>query len=279
MSSTTPSPENSGFENQSSAAAGPHHPDPHGQNGTPPFGEQPDGTAPGAAPGGAAGSQQSVAPGQTPPKKGGKLKYILGGCGCLVLLLIVIAGCSVMVFGGGSDDADQEPASVSESTEAKDTESDEDAVEDDSAEAEDEGEPAEEASEKTEAAEKESEKKEETPAEKEDSSEEKGDGDVPAEYTSALNKAETYSELMYMSKKGIYDQLTSEYGEGFTPEAAQYAIDTIDADWNRNALEKAKTYQSEMDMSPAAIHDQLTSEYGEQFTQEQADYAVDHLEG
>ncbi|MBP1951738.1 hypothetical protein J2Z27_000773 [Jeotgalicoccus aerolatus] len=28
-----------------------------------------------------------------------------------------------------------------------------------------------------------------------------------------------------MSKAGIYDQLVSEYGEQFTPEEAQYAID------------------------------------------------------
>lgn len=37
--------------------------------------------------------------------------------------------------------------------------------------------------------------------------------DVPAEYASALNKAQNYSEMMHMSKQGIYDQLTSENGE------------------------------------------------------------------
>ena len=54
--------------------------------------------------------------------------------------------------------------------------------------------------------------------------------EIPAEYTSALNKAESYSEMMYMSKKGLYDQLTSEYGESFSEEAAQYAVDNIKAD-------------------------------------------------
>jgi TM2 domain-containing membrane protein YozV len=100
---------------------------------------------------------------------------------------------------------------------------------------------------------------------------------VPAEYVSALTKAETYSDFMYMSKAGIYDQLTSEYGEKFSPEAAQYAVDTIAADWNANALEKAKTYQETMAMSPEAIRDQLVSEYGEKFTPEEADYAIAHL--
>lgn len=98
---------------------------------------------------------------------------------------------------------------------------------------------------------------------------------VPAEYSSALKKAESYSETMHMSKQGIYDQLTSEF-EKFSPEAAQYAVDNLKADYNANALEKAKSYQNEMAMSPDAIKDQLTSEF-EKFTPEEAQYAVDNL--
>lgn len=100
---------------------------------------------------------------------------------------------------------------------------------------------------------------------------------VPAEYTSALTKAASYSKLMHMSKAGLYDQLTSEYGEKFSPEAAQYAVDNVQADWNANALAKAKSYRDHMSMSPAAIHDQLTSAYGEKFTAAEADYAIQHL--
>lgn len=33
---------------------------------------------------------------------------------------------------------------------------------------------------------------------------------------------------MSMSKDAIYNQLVSEYGEKFTPEEAQYAIDNLD---------------------------------------------------
>lgn len=101
--------------------------------------------------------------------------------------------------------------------------------------------------------------------------------EVPVEYKNALAKAKSYSELMQMSKAGIYDQLVSEYGEQFSPEAAQYAIDNLQADWNANALAKAKSYQETMQMSPAAIYDQLISEYGEKFTPEEADYAIQHL--
>ena len=83
---------------------------------------------------------------------------------------------------------------------------------------------------------------------------------------------------MNMSKAGVYDQLISEYGEKFTLEEAQYAIDNVQADWKENALKTAKSYQEIMSMSPAAIYDQLISEYGEKFTAEEAQYAIDSLQ-
>ena len=43
----------------------------------------------------------------------------------------------------------------------------------------------------------------------------------------ALAKAESYQEMMSMSPSAIYDQLVSEYGEKFTAEEAQYAIDNL----------------------------------------------------
>ena len=57
---------------------------------------------------------------------------------------------------------------------------------------------------------------------------------VPTEYKSALKQAKTYSDVMNMSKAGIYDQLTSEYGGQFTEEAAQYAIDNVEEEWKEN---------------------------------------------
>ena len=111
----------------------------------------------------------------------------------------------------------------------------------------------------------------------ENKSENKVEDNIPTEYKSALKKAKLYSDTMNMSKAGLYDQLTSEYGEKFTVEAAQYAIDNITVDWKENALKKAKSYQETMSMSPSAIYDQLISEYGEKFTAEEAQYAIDNL--
>ncbi|MCH4172602.1 MAG: Ltp family lipoprotein [Lactobacillus sp.] len=100
---------------------------------------------------------------------------------------------------------------------------------------------------------------------------------VPTEFKTALIKAESYSKTMHMSKQGIYNQLTSQYGEKYSAEAAQYAVDNLKADYNANALEKAKSYQKNMAMSPEAIRQQLTSANGEKFTPEEADYAIQHL--
>ncbi|WP_300380120.1 Ltp family lipoprotein [Clostridium sp.] len=113
---------------------------------------------------------------------------------------------------------------------------------------------------------------------KEVKKEEKAEDNAPTEYKTALKKAKTYSDTMNMSKSGVYDQLTSEYGEKYTVEAAQYAIDNLQADWKENALKKAKTYQESMSMSPSAIYDQLISEYGEKFTAEEAQYSIDNLQ-
>ncbi|EOL45759.1 Ltp family lipoprotein [Enterococcus caccae] len=116
--------------------------------------------------------------------------------------------------------------------------------------------------------------KSETPANNEAKQQDDG---VSTEFKSALKKAESYATSMHMSKAGVFDQLTSEYGEKFPLEAAQYAIDNVKADWNANALEKAKSYQESMSMSKEAVRDQLTSEHGEKFTPEEAEYAIQNL--
>ncbi|MHC1723712.1 MAG: Ltp family lipoprotein [Aminipila sp.] len=100
---------------------------------------------------------------------------------------------------------------------------------------------------------------------------------VPAEYKSALRKADSYANSMNMSKAGVYDQLVSEYGEQFSNEAAQYAIDNVKADWKACALAKAESYSDTMNMSKTGVYDQLISENGEKFTEEEAQYAIDNI--
>lgn len=102
-------------------------------------------------------------------------------------------------------------------------------------------------------------------------------GDVPVEFRNALTQAETLANTLKLSKKGVYDHLTNEFGGQFPAEAAQYAVDNVKVDWKENALESAKVLQNAMSMSRDQIYDQLTSESGHQFTPEEAQYAIDNL--
>ena len=100
---------------------------------------------------------------------------------------------------------------------------------------------------------------------------------VPSEWIAALTKAQMYVDTMPFSEQGLYEQLTAEMGEQFSPEAARYALNLVEADWNEEALEAAMIYLEDLHMSPDAIHEQLVHPNGNQFTQEQADYAIANL--
>ena len=99
-----------------------------------------------------------------------------------------------------------------------------------------------------------------------------------SEYSAALEKAKRYNSWANMSKKRLYKQLTSKYGEKFQSDAAQYAIDHLNADYKSNALAKAKNYRKWFKDSKSAIYKQLVSPYGEEFTEEEANYAIQHLD-
>jgi hypothetical protein len=93
----------------------------------------------------------------------------------------------------------------------------------------------------------------------------------------ALRSAESYLAMSGFSKEGLYEQLSSSAGEGFTQAEAQYAVDHVDADWNKEAVESARSYLQMMPMSRAELIEQLSSSAGEGFTDEQALYAVNKV--
>lgn len=77
------------------------------------------------------------------------------------------------------------------------------------------------------------------------------------------------------SRASLIAQLTSSYGNQFTQDDAQWAVDNSGADWNEQALKAAKGYLTTgLGFSQASLTKQLTSSSGNQFTQDQADYAV-----
>lgn len=114
--------------------------------------------------------------------------------------------------------------------------------------------------------------------ESDSSSNDNNDDDVSREFKNALKSAQDYQEFMPMSKAGLYDQLTSSAGEQYPEDAAQYAIDNLDANYKENALKSAENYQEFMPMSDKELFDQLTSDAGDKYTQEEAQYAIDNIE-
>ncbi|MFD0788955.1 Ltp family lipoprotein [Microbacterium insulae] len=98
---------------------------------------------------------------------------------------------------------------------------------------------------------------------------------------SAVRSAESYLSFKGFSRAGLTQQLTSEYGEGFDPADAEFAIAHIEktggVDWNQEAVQSAESYLDFKGFSRDGLFEQLTSEYGESFTPEQANYALDQV--
>ena len=198
-------------------------------------------------------------------KKGNRIAGCVIGGIVLFIVLVIVIGVS-----GAKDEAGKVAVSPTSTATAKVLTPEEQAKKD-----------ADDAAAKKKADDEKAQKEAEVKAQKEVADKAKAEADAkanaPADFKSALNQATSYSNTMHMSKRGVYDQLVSEYGGKFTAEAAQYGIDNVKADWNANALAQAKTYQDTMSMSPAAVRDQLVSEYGGKFTASEADYAIQHL--
>ena len=100
---------------------------------------------------------------------------------------------------------------------------------------------------------------------------------VPFEYEQALKSAQNYVDALHFSRQGLKQQLTSEYGSGFSEEAAEYALEHVDVDYKEEAVEAAQSYLDAMSFSRQELKQQLTSEYGSGFTEEEAEYALDQV--
>lgn len=94
---------------------------------------------------------------------------------------------------------------------------------------------------------------------------------VSREYTNALGSANDYLDYTSFSKTGLKEQLIY---EGYPDDAAQYAVDNIQTDWNQNALQSAIAYLDYSSFSDQGLIDQLVYEG---YSQEEAQYAINNL--
>lgn len=98
---------------------------------------------------------------------------------------------------------------------------------------------------------------------------------MTTEQENAVSAAENYLSFMPFSKKGLIKQLSSDYGDGYTQAAAEYAVNHIEVDWKEQAAKAAKNYLDTMSFSRSGLIEQLTSDYGDGYTTEEATYAAD----
>lgn len=187
-----------------------------------------------------------------------KKNPFLLGCGGLLLLFILLGACGAMF---GTSDTDTEEDTTTETTTT-------DIIEDDTEEV---------VEEETDTPETEAPIEEET--EEEVTEEETDDtGEVSREFEAALQSAQNYVDNMPFSKKGLYDQLTSEHGSAFPEDAANYAIENVDVDYKEEAVEAANNYNETFPMSDQELLDQLTSDAGDGYTMEEAQFALENMD-
>lgn len=91
------------------------------------------------------------------------------------------------------------------------------------------------------------------------------------EYGNAIDCAQDYVNLMSFSRQRLISQL--EY-EGYSNEAAVYAVDNIRADWNSECAQCAQDYLNFMSFSRQGLYDQLAYEG---FTDEQIQYGLSQV--
>jgi hypothetical protein len=93
----------------------------------------------------------------------------------------------------------------------------------------------------------------------------------------AIGSAKNYLGISGFSRVGLIQQLSSEYGDGFSKADAMFAVNHMRVDWNEQAVRSAKNYLSISHFSRAGLIQQLHSSYGDGYTLAQATYAANHV--
>lgn len=91
------------------------------------------------------------------------------------------------------------------------------------------------------------------------------------EQRNALNRAERYLSSNAFSQSSLKRQLLY---EDFSESAADFAVATVNADWNEQALKKALRYSQNLSLSDERVANQLSYKG---FTSEQIEYALTRL--
>ncbi|WFR74279.1 Ltp family lipoprotein [Prescottella defluvii] len=91
---------------------------------------------------------------------------------------------------------------------------------------------------------------------------------ISSSQRNAVRSAQTYLDMSGFSRSGLIEQLEF---EGFSTGDATYAVDSLNADWNKQAARSAKTYLEMTSFSKSGLIEQLEFEG---FTSAQAEYGA-----
>lgn len=97
---------------------------------------------------------------------------------------------------------------------------------------------------------------------------------LTAAQRNAVRTAQSYLNMSGFSRRGLIDQLSSEYGSKFSIEDATVAVDSLNVDWNAQAARTAADYVKMSGFSCRGLIEQLSSDYGSKYTVEQATYGA-----
>lgn len=90
----------------------------------------------------------------------------------------------------------------------------------------------------------------------------------------AARSANSYLSFSGFSQEGLINQLSSEYGDGYSVADARVAVSSLSVNWNEQAVRSAKQYLSMMGFSCRGLITQLSSDSGDKYTVEQATYGA-----
>ena len=97
----------------------------------------------------------------------------------------------------------------------------------------------------------------------------------------AVKTAMNYVDLMAFSRKGLIDQMSSEYGDKYLREDAEFAVSYLEennlVDWDVEAVQCAQNYLDLTAFSKDGLIDQMSSDAGDKFSRKQAEYAASQV--
>jgi len=83
-----------------------------------------------------------------------------------------------------------------------------------------------------------------------------------------------YLSLQGFSRRGLIEQLSSPYGDGYDLADATAAVDSLPVDWNEQAVRSATQYLQMMGFSCRGLIEQLSSDAGDKYSTDQATYGA-----